>query len=264
VGTVTSFFAQLGCRVFSSGTQDCANKFVGGEAVFGTSTLHPVPDLGRTHYALIFGENPKISHMSFVSIADPMAKVREARRRGAQIRFINPRRIESAHADEELVQIKPDTDLYLLAALLHEIDAAGLFDEVVIARHGKHLEGLRVFIAPYGASAVAQVVGVDAQVVDRPPVEQHVAGVDAAAVEPVDAGHALEQRALARAVASHDAEELAVGDVEGDVVERDELLHRAAPEGVEDRLLERVDPLGRDAERLGDAVDRDGGGCSGA
>ncbi len=161
---LTSFFLQLGCRrMFNSGTQDCSNKFAGSEAVFGTSTLHPVPDLVNTKYALIFGENPKVSHMSFVSMADPMAQLREAKRRGATIHFVNPRRIESATpATGDVLQIKPDTDLYFMAALLHEMDKAGLFDEAVIRQHGAHIEGLRAFIAPYSAEAVADVAGLDA------------------------------------------------------------------------------------------------------
>src|SRR5262245_3153718 len=49
-----SLMAQLGVRrTFSSGTQDCANKFAGSEAVFGTSTLHPIPDIAHTHHLLI-------------------------------------------------------------------------------------------------------------------------------------------------------------------------------------------------------------------
>ena len=161
---MTSFFTQLQTRrVFNSGTQDCSNKFAGAEAVFGTSTLHPVPDLTRTRYALIFGENPKVSHMSFVSIANPMAQLRQARKNGATIRFINPRRIESATpATGDVLQIKPDTDLYLMAALLHEIDRAGLFDTAVIAGHGKHIDELRRFIQPYDAETVAPIVGIDA------------------------------------------------------------------------------------------------------
>src|SRR5262252_9730332 len=44
-----SFMGQLGVRkYFSSGTQDCANKFAGSEAVFGTRTLHPLPDFDRS------------------------------------------------------------------------------------------------------------------------------------------------------------------------------------------------------------------------
>jgi anaerobic selenocysteine-containing dehydrogenase len=161
---LNSFFLQLACRrIFTSGTQDCSNKFAGAEAVFGTSTLHPLPDLEHTKYALIFGENPKVSHMSFVSIADPMAKFRAARKNGATVWFVNPRRIESATpATGDVLLVKPDTDLYLMAALLHEMDAAGLWHEDVLREHGSHVEGLRAFIAPFSADAVAGVVGIPA------------------------------------------------------------------------------------------------------
>jgi anaerobic selenocysteine-containing dehydrogenase len=168
-----SFFTQLQTRrLFNSGTQDCSNKFAGAEAVFGTSTLHPIPDLANTQYALIFGENPKVSHMSFVSMANPMAQLKQAVKNGATVRFVNPRRIESATpATGDVLQIKPDTDLYLMAALLHEIDNAKLFDEAVIIEHGNHIEGLRKFIAPYSAVAVADIVGIDADTIRKTALE---------------------------------------------------------------------------------------------
>ena len=161
---IGDFFMGIGSRrIFNSGTQDCSNKFAAGEAVFGTSTLHPLPDIENTDCLLIFGENPKVSHMSFISIADPMAKIRTACQRGASVYYINPRQIESASPKTgEVVQILPDTDLYLMAALLHEIDALGRFDEAVLAQHGNHVAELRAFIAPYSADAVAEVVGLDA------------------------------------------------------------------------------------------------------
>ena len=161
---IGDFFMGIGSRrIFNSGTQDCSNKFAAGEAVFGTSTLHPLPDIENTNCLLIFGENPKVSHMSFISIADPMAKIRTACQRGASVYYINPRQIESASPKTgEVVQILPDTDLYLMAALLHEIDALGRFDEAVLAQHGNHVAELRAFIAPYSADAVAEVVGLDA------------------------------------------------------------------------------------------------------
>ncbi len=161
---ITELFAGLGTRrMFSSGTQDCSNKFAGAEAVFGTSTLHPLPDIERTDCLLLFGENPRVSHMSFISIADPMAKIRAACERGAQVFYINPRRIESAGpTGGRVLQILPDTDVYLMAALLHEIDARGGFREDVIAAHGKNVDGLRAFTAPYSADAVAEVVGLEA------------------------------------------------------------------------------------------------------
>jgi anaerobic selenocysteine-containing dehydrogenase len=162
-----AFFSQLGARrAFSSGTQDCANKFAGSEAVFGSSTIHPIPDLEHTEYLLVIGENPRVSHMSFLAIADPMRVLRAARRRGARIRFVNPRRIESAVADVgDVVQIRPDTDVYFLAALLCEIERSVGFDARAIEAHGRNVEGLREFVRRYPPERVADVVGVPAETI---------------------------------------------------------------------------------------------------
>jgi anaerobic selenocysteine-containing dehydrogenase len=114
----------------------------------------------------VLGENPRVSHMSFVSIADPMQALRDAHARGAKIVFVNPRRIESAAPSTgDVLLIRPDTDLYLLAALLHEIDRLGGFDEAVLARYGKHVDGLRAFVARYPAERAARVTGIDAETI---------------------------------------------------------------------------------------------------
>ncbi len=159
-----SFLAQTGTRkVFSSGTQDCSNKFAGSEAVFGTSTCHPVPDIEHTDHLLLFGENPRVSKMSFISIPDPVSELRRAVSRGATVRYINPRRVESPEAGAgEVVQIKPDTDIYLMAAMLDVILSEGLADDVTLATHGSHVDGLRRFVAQYPADRVADIVGLDA------------------------------------------------------------------------------------------------------
>jgi anaerobic selenocysteine-containing dehydrogenase len=156
------------CRVFSSGTQDCANKFAGSEAVFGSSTIHPIPDLDHTEFLLVLGANPRVSHGSFISVADPMERMREAKARGAKLYFVNPRRIESvARSTGEWIAIRPDTDVYLLAALLCEIDAAGGFDERALAQHGKNVDALRAFIRRYPAERVAGVTGIPADTIRR-------------------------------------------------------------------------------------------------
>ncbi len=85
---------------------------------------------------------------------------------------------------------------------------------------------------------------------------------------------------LPRAVAPDDAEELPVGDIERDVVDRLQLVVVVSAERVQDPLLERGVLLVGEAERLADALDRDraratqlgarrrgegrlGGGCDG-
>jgi len=176
--SVSAFFAQLGMRrAFSSGTQDCANKFAGSEAVFGSSTIHPIPDLEHTEFLLVLGANPRVSHGSFISVADPMERMREAKRRGATIYFVNPRRIESvANSTGDWIPIRPDTDVYLLAALLCEIDAAGGFDERALAQHGKHVDAFRAFIRRFPAARVADVSGIPADTIRRLAREWSAAG----------------------------------------------------------------------------------------
>ena len=164
-----AFFAQLGVRrQFSSGTQDCANKFAGSEAVFGTSTCHPVPDFAHTEFLLVFGANPRVSHASFISVPDPMRWLKDAKKRGAKIYFVNPREIESSGDDTgATIRIRPDTDVYFMAALLHELDQIGAWDEAGLAAHGKNVAGLRAFVARYDAERQAAVTGVPAEVVRR-------------------------------------------------------------------------------------------------
>ena len=155
-------------RTFNSGTQDCANKFAASQAVFGTTTVHPIPDIERTDLCIIIGENPRASQASFWSISNVMGELRSANRRGARIVFVNPRKVERPERGVgDTIQLQPDTDVYLLASLLHEIDLLGGFDEAVIARHGTHVDELRAFIAEYPAERTAAVTGVAADVVSE-------------------------------------------------------------------------------------------------
>jgi anaerobic selenocysteine-containing dehydrogenase len=160
---ISSFLINNGIRKnFSSGTQDCANKFAASEAVFGSSTIHPIPDIAHTEFLLILGSNPRISHMSFISIADPMKALRTAKKRGARIVFIDPRENESISGIGELLQIKPDTDVYLLAAMLEHLFSENLIDSEVTSHHAENLNRLEQFVANFPASRVAPVIGITA------------------------------------------------------------------------------------------------------
>lgn len=150
-------------RNFSSGTQDTSNKPAAVEAIFGTLNLFPVPDFANTNYLLCLGANPKISHWTFTSLHRPLSVLQDIVSRGGKVRFINPRKIDSASDKTgEVTLIKPDADVYFLAALLCELDRAGRFDEAHIAQHGNNISGLRAFIHKYPPEEVEGVTGIDA------------------------------------------------------------------------------------------------------
>ena len=74
--------------------------------------------------------------MSFVSIADPIAELRAAKKRGARLIFVDPRQNESVTGLGELLQVKPDSDVYLLSAMLEHCFREALIDQAVIRAHG--------------------------------------------------------------------------------------------------------------------------------
>ncbi|MEZ5376821.1 MAG: molybdopterin-dependent oxidoreductase [Acidimicrobiales bacterium] len=164
---IGQFLAAAGIRrTFSSGTQDCANKFVASEAVFGSSLVHPIPDLDRTDLCLVIGENPRASQASFYSVPNVLGKMKRAASSGARFVFVNPRRIETPEGGiGDTVQLRPDTDVWFLASLLHEIDSLDGFDRQVIERHGSHVAELRDFISRYPAERTEAVTGVAAATV---------------------------------------------------------------------------------------------------
>lgn len=146
-------------RLFSAGTQDCANKFAVGELMWGSPKIHLVPDLDHTDHVLLLGTNPRVSKGSFLSIPDPVGRLAAVEARGGVVRFVDPRDVEPKVG--ETVQIRPDTDVYLLAAMLAEIDRTVGFVPEAAARV-RDLDALRAFLADFPPERVAPVVGIDA------------------------------------------------------------------------------------------------------
>lgn len=169
IATVYGFWGKMGSsRLFGGLTQDLSNKFAAMEAIFGNEQVFPVPDLTRTDYFLCVGSDPSGGHMTAVSVTDALSVLREIRNRGGGVTFVNPRRIKAVEAGiGDLLQIRPDTDVYLLAALLNEIDLIGGWNEALIARHAKGVAELRRFIAPWTPERVAHVTGLEADAIRR-------------------------------------------------------------------------------------------------
>jgi anaerobic selenocysteine-containing dehydrogenase len=178
-----SLASALGSKYsFSADTQDLANKFAASQYVFGSHEFL-VPDMQHTHFLVSFGCNPKISRGTILSTPHPVNVLKDINRRGGRVLYINPRKIESAGRQTgDVLQIKPDTDVYLMAALLHELDCLGAYDEAALAGHGKNVDQLRKFVSGYPAQRVADVVGVPAQeilqlardIADAPSVAFHM------------------------------------------------------------------------------------------
>lgn len=157
--------ATLGSNMlFSAGTQDCTNKFVTSTSMYG-GMVNFIPDLAHTDYLLCIGANPKVSHWTFISVPNDSGKIlKNIKARGGKVTFVNPRKIESStDATGETLQIKPDTDVFFLAALSNEIYKLGGFDNENLQQHGSNIDAYLGFIERWTADKVADVTGIAAE-----------------------------------------------------------------------------------------------------
>lgn len=176
VGTAAGFgvlhpiFAQgfmdgLGSRnMYSSATQDCANKFAVAERVYGFPFTQPFPDLLNTKLLVIVGANPMVSKWSFLQVPNPRRHLHAIRERGGRVVVIDPRRTETAKAAGEHLFIRPNSDLYFYLAFLRELIEAGGVNESRAASHMNGLDQIRALVAPWTAERAAERTGIEAGV----------------------------------------------------------------------------------------------------
>jgi len=154
VGTAAGFgvlhpiFAQgfldaMGSRnMFSSATQDCANKFAVSNRMYGFPFTLPFPDLINTNCLIIVGANPMVSKWSFLQVPNPRKHINAIKDRGGRVIVVDPRNTETAKAAGEHLFIKPSSDLYFYLAFLHCLIKNGSIDKDLLAAHTKGFDAV--------------------------------------------------------------------------------------------------------------------------
>jgi anaerobic selenocysteine-containing dehydrogenase len=156
-----AFYKALGSRaMFGTGTCDTTNKFRVCEDMYGSPFQLAYPDVDRTEFLAVLGANPAVSGNTLYHLPHAVQRLKDITRRGGRVVFINPRRIETAQAGEH-VFIRPDTDVFLLAAWCNALINSGSVDEAGILRHMKHYAALKEAVAGWTAERQAAVTGID-------------------------------------------------------------------------------------------------------
>ena len=160
-----ALFAGLGSRrMYGTGTCDTMNKFRVNEDMYGSPMRLAHPDVQQTSFMMILGGNPAVSGNTLYHLPRSVERFRDIVKRGGRVVFVNPRRIESAVAGEHLF-IRPDTDLYFLAAFVHELIESGGVEESRVERHMKNFAGLSETVKAWTPERQAEVTGIPADTV---------------------------------------------------------------------------------------------------
>ncbi|MFT5443000.1 MAG: anaerobic selenocysteine-containing dehydrogenase [Myxococcota bacterium] len=148
-------------RMYGTGTCDTMNKFRVNEDMYGSPMRLAHPDVDRSSFMLVIGANPAVSGNTLYHLPRSAERFRAIKDRGGRVVFLNPRRIETAKAGEHLF-IRPDTDVYFLAAFLNELILTGGVDQARVAKAMAGFETLEKVVSAWTPERQEQVTGVSA------------------------------------------------------------------------------------------------------
>ena len=136
----------------------CASA--GAEALtqtFGSKLGMQVQFFAESKLILIWGSNAITSSVHFWRLAQ------QAKRQGAKLVCIDPRRSETADKCDVHLALKPGTDAALALSLMHELVTHDWLDHDYIEQHTLGFEGLRSRALQWPPERAAEVCGLQAQ-----------------------------------------------------------------------------------------------------
>ncbi len=158
------FMQGLGSRnIYSSSTQDCANRFASATEMYGFPFTQPFVDLDHVNCLVVVGTNPVVSKWTFLQVAHPVKRLKELVARGGKAIFIDPRFTESAKVGSGHLFIRPGTDVYFFLSFLHEVFAQQAVSEARVARYMRGLDELRALVGDWSPERTAEVTSIPAQ-----------------------------------------------------------------------------------------------------
>ena len=148
------FFNKLGASLLDRTI--CSSA--GGEAMtqtVGGKVGMKVEFFAESNLILIWGSNSITSNLHFWRLAQV------AKRNGAKLICIDPRRTETAEKCHEHVQLRPGTDAALALAMMHELVVNDWLDHDYLAQHTLGWDGLRERALRWAPERAAAVCGVE-------------------------------------------------------------------------------------------------------
>jgi anaerobic selenocysteine-containing dehydrogenase len=147
------FFHKLGASLLDRTICSMA----GGEgvtAVYGAKVGMHTRFFSESRLIVIWGSNSITSNLHFWTLAQ------EAKRRGAKLVAIDPRRTETAEKCHQHIALLPGTDGALALGVMHELIERGWLDHDYIERHVDGFDRLQKRVAEWPPERAAEVCGI--------------------------------------------------------------------------------------------------------
>lgn len=164
---MAGFLDALGSQhYYAPNSQDTASRFAASALMYGSPFTIPLPDFYRTDFVLMVGANPMVSHGGMFNAKRVPDTLKAIPKRGGRIVVVDPRRSETARIFEH-VPIRPDSDAWMLLAMLNTIFAEGLEDAATIARQSTGIDAIRALSDEHTPESTAWRTGVPPEALRR-------------------------------------------------------------------------------------------------
>lgn len=144
---------------YSAGSIDINNYWTVGSLMYGNFLVNPIPDIHRTQFLIVLGGNPAVSHGSMLTTGKIKESMQAITARGGRVVVIDPRRTETAELFEH-VPIRPDSDAWLVAAMLKVLFDEGLADRKALAQQTSGAAYLEALVADVDLARAAGETGI--------------------------------------------------------------------------------------------------------
>jgi len=139
-------------------TRLCHASSVAGllEGIGSGAVSNQVNDAVNSDFILVIGSNPTVNH--------PVAAtwLKNAAKRGAKLLLCEPRRTELRRYAWRVLQLRPDTDIALLNAMIHTVIEEALYDRKFVEERVRNFEAIRENARDYAPEKMAPVCGISA------------------------------------------------------------------------------------------------------
>jgi len=139
------------------------------DRMLGNENLVLQPDAARARLALLLGTNPLVTNGMTLLQRRPRiaADIKAIQRNGGRVVVVDPRRTETAKVSDELVAIRPGTDLFLLVGMIRRIVDTKTYDAAFVEKHTMGFRDWCRVLAAVDLDRVAAITDVPRGTIER-------------------------------------------------------------------------------------------------
>jgi len=131
-------------------------------AAFGAGAMtNSIAEIDDTDCILVIGSNTTGQHPLVAS------RIIRAKKKGAKLIVIDPRKIPLTEYADLFLQVKPGTNVALLNGVIHILIEKGLIDDVFIRERTEGFEELKQKVNEYPAERVNEITGITKEILKK-------------------------------------------------------------------------------------------------